>query len=554
VTAEPDPNASVSKCARCGAPLPAGADPEQPCARCLLRVGIEFSPASGQRVPAPSLAELQPHFPRLELLALVGEGGMGAVYKARDRELDRLVALKILTLRDEDGISGSAEFDERFAREARAMARLAHPNIALVYDHGKAGPWSYLVLEYVDGENLRRVMRTRQVKPSEALRWVGEICSALQYAHENGVVHRDIKPENVLVDAKGRVKVVDFGLAKLLDRRPGEATLTATQQSLGTWHYMAPEQYERPQIVDHRADIYSLGVVLYELLTGQVPVGRFDLPSQKIQVDVRVDEVVMKALAREPEKRWQAAGEVKSKVDDIGTGAGAPPEPAHAPRRWSPLAIVAAVLGALTLGVVGVLVLFFVFALSGPTTDSAIPASPGVTLRELVVLLPLVLGAAAVTIILLALRRRARRADPSRAQPLPTRAPTPVRTPSVLAIVLTTAGAFVVFSFVAFTALVVFDPGDESSGLLVALGLLLSVVGATAGVGYGMWLRHRRSGSPTASPGTGSAAHTARVRAIWPWILGAVVLGFLALVTLLFFGYLVMPQADAGVPPAPIVR
>jgi hypothetical protein len=310
----------------------------------LLKVGLEASASAlpGVRVPAPSLTELQPHFPRLELLALVGEGGMGAVYKARDKHLDRVVALKILTLRSEDG----AQFDERFAREARAMARLSHPNIAAVYEHGKAGPWSFLVLEYVDGENLRRVLRTRSVSPAEALRWVGEICAALQYAHEQGVVHRDIKPENVLVDAKGRVKVVDFGLAKLLGGKPGEGTLTGSQQQLGTWHYMAPEQYERPQSVDHRADIYSLGVVLYELLTGQVPIGRFDPPSQKIAVDVRVDEVVLKALAREPEKRWQAAKDVQNQVDGLAKDAprAVPASSGRSGRGWIYAAIAAGVL------------------------------------------------------------------------------------------------------------------------------------------------------------------------------------------------------------------
>ena len=361
-------------CERCGAPLTAAEAAAKSCPRCLLRVGMEASAASAglRRRPAPTLTELQPHFPRLELLALVGEGGMGCVYKARDRELERIVALKVLTLEGDD----SAPFDERFAREARAMARLSHPNIAAVHDHGKAGPWSYLVMEYVDGENLRRVLRSRTVEPADALRWVGEICAALQYAHEHGVVHRDIKPENVLVDAKGRVKVVDFGLAKLLDRRPGEATLTQTQQSLGTWHYMAPEQYERPQSVDHRADIYSLGVVLYELLTGQVPVGRFDLPSQRIAVDVRVDEVVVKALAREPEKRYQAVSEVKSRVDDIGSGA---PPPASTPASTATSTTKKRGTWAvwLTLGCLGAVLLFFgVFVLPMLFMRSRVEALP----------------------------------------------------------------------------------------------------------------------------------------------------------------------------------
>jgi predicted Ser/Thr protein kinase len=305
-------------CPRCGARLTRDESASGACPRCLLRAGMQSSASAPRRAPPPSLTELAPHFPRLELLELVGEGGMGAVYKARDLQLGRLIALKILLV----DASGEARWSERFAREARAMARLAHPNIAAVYEHGAAGPWSYLAMEYVDGANLRAILRSRAVEPAEALRWVSEICAALQYAHERGVVHRDIKPENVLIDAQGRVKVVDFGLAKLLDRRPGEATLTQSQESMGTWHYMAPEQYERPQTVDHRADIYSLGVVFYELLTGQVPVGRFDPPSQRVSIDVRLDEVVLRALAREPAKRWQAAGDVQAQVDGLGAERG----------------------------------------------------------------------------------------------------------------------------------------------------------------------------------------------------------------------------------------
>jgi serine/threonine-protein kinase len=244
---------------------------------------------------------------------------MGAVYKARQLELDRLVALKILP---SHGASDPA-FAERFAREARALARLNHPNIVAVYDFGRtADGLYYFLMEYVDGVNLRQAMHAGQMNPQEALAIVPQICDALELAHEEGVVHRDIKPENILIDKRGRVKIADFGLAKLMAH--GEqasldspASLTGTQQVMGTVRYMAPEQMEGTKAVDHRADIYSLGVVFYELLTGELPVGRFAPPSKKVHIDVRLDEVVLRALEKEPEHRYQHATDVKSAIEQV---------------------------------------------------------------------------------------------------------------------------------------------------------------------------------------------------------------------------------------------
>ena len=167
----------------------------------------------------------------------------------------------------------------------------------------------YFIMEYVDGVNLRQLIQSGQCKPEEALRIVPLICEALQFAHDEGIVHRDIKPENILLDKRGRLKIADFGLAKLLGRgaggspaTPGDYTLTGPWQVMGTPNYMAPEQMDDPLKVDHRADIYSLGVVFYEMLTGELPRGRFAPPSQKVQVDVRLDEVVLRALEQEPER------------------------------------------------------------------------------------------------------------------------------------------------------------------------------------------------------------------------------------------------------------
>ncbi|MGB7158600.1 MAG: serine/threonine-protein kinase, partial [Tepidisphaeraceae bacterium] len=185
-------------------------------------------------------------------------------------------------------------------------------------------PFFYFIMEFVDGANLRQALLAKTLEPKQALAIVPQICDALQYAHDEGIVHRDIKPENVLLDKKGRVKIADFGLAKLLQKTPLNYTLTQTYVTMGTPHYMAPEQTERPLEVDHRADIYSLGVVFYEMLTGELPLGRFAAPSQKSQCDARLDDVVFKTLEKEPGRRYQQASEVKTGVQE----ASASPPPA----------------------------------------------------------------------------------------------------------------------------------------------------------------------------------------------------------------------------------
>jgi predicted Ser/Thr protein kinase len=274
------------------------------------------APSGAGGFEPPSVPEIAKLFPQLEILDLIGHGGMGAVYKARQPSLDRVVALKILPARARN----DAAFADRFTREARALAKLSHANIVAVYDFGQAGNLHYFVMEYVDGPNLRQLEATGKLTPREALKIIPQVCEALQFAHDEGIVHRDIKPENVLLDKKGRVKIADFGLAKLLDQRPQDFRLTGTKDVMGTPHYMAPEQVENPQAVDHRADIYSLGVVFYELLTGELPLGRFGPPSSRVQdvkIDVRLDEVVLRALEREPDRRYQQASQVKTDLENI---------------------------------------------------------------------------------------------------------------------------------------------------------------------------------------------------------------------------------------------
>jgi tRNA A-37 threonylcarbamoyl transferase component Bud32 len=272
---------------------------------------IQSAARSSKSAKPPTEAELAVHFPELEVMELIGAGGMGAVYKARQPKLDRLVALKILS----SDLARDPAFAERFDREARLLARLSHPNIVTVFDSGVAGPFAYLMMEFVDGVNLRQAMKAGRFTPPEALALVLDICAALKFAHEQGILHRDIKPENILIDSRGQVKIADFGIAKLTGEA-GKDVLTLTQRGfvLGSPHYMAPEQFESPGDVDERADIYSLGVVLYELLTGELPLGRFAPPSKKSAVDARIDEIVMRTLEREPELRFQTVGDVKTEM------------------------------------------------------------------------------------------------------------------------------------------------------------------------------------------------------------------------------------------------
>jgi tRNA A-37 threonylcarbamoyl transferase component Bud32 len=326
--------AETKNCPKCGAE-PSPSAPFGICPKCLIEAGLGSDATVDQdsgvntplaadevgagtippaaKFPTPSSETLTRQFPQLEILELLGQGGMGVVYKARQRRLNRLVALKILP----PSVGEQPAFAERFSREAQALARLNHWNIVQVHDFGETDEFFYFIMEFVDGVNLRALIRDGKLKPEEALAIIPQICEALQFAHDEGIVHRDIKPENILIDKRGRLKIADFGLAKLLSRAPEDLSLTGTGQLMGTFGYMAPEQLQEAHAVDHRADIYSLGVVFYEMLTGQLPIGKFDPPSKKVQVDVRLDDVVLHALESEPDRRYQHASEVKTDVESI---------------------------------------------------------------------------------------------------------------------------------------------------------------------------------------------------------------------------------------------
>ena len=307
-------NPANSNCPRCGKPIPENA-PSGLCPACVMSGAATTASQTipNPKSPPPSLKEITAHFPDLEVLEIIGVGGMGAVYKARQPKLDRCVALKILHVHDDD-----PAFEERFNREARVLARLNHPNIVTIFDFGTAGPYHFLLMEHIDGVNLRQAMQAGRFSPDEALTLVQEMCAALKSAHEDGILHRDIKPENILLDSQGRLKIADFGIAKLVGPEDLQNfTLTRQDSVLGSPQYMAPEQIESPENVDQRADIYSLGVVLYELLTGELPLGRFAAPSSKNDIDSRIDEIVFRTLEKERDARFQSAEEVSTSVDTL---------------------------------------------------------------------------------------------------------------------------------------------------------------------------------------------------------------------------------------------
>jgi len=404
-------SAFSNSCPKCGAALPASATAGL-CPRCLLAeamVPTQVDPELSAQPPLPP-EQLAPHFPQLEILECLGRGGMGVVYKARQKSLNRIVALKLLAperVRD-------PQFAERFTREAQALAALNHPNIVTIHDFGQAGGFYYLLMEFVDGVNLRQLLRLRKFTPEEALAIVPPLCDALQFAHERGIVHRDIKPENLLLDKAGRVKVADFGIAKMLGTvsvsgQVGESAApeSATQTTVGTPAYSAPEQKTDPRRVDSRADIYSLGVVFYELLTGELPGKRIELPSAKVHIDVRLDEVVLRALEQEPERRYQTASELKTVIETVvaetlkATGAGSSVPgagPKNGPRettalsapRWSR----AAIAGAAGIGCFLVVVIMWLLDRPGSRDPSFGHTLPQILFRGAVLPAGLVAGLA----------------------------------------------------------------------------------------------------------------------------------------------------------------
>ena len=285
----------------------------------LLDVGLESTSGQQSRKhhawTPPGIEELQRMLPQYEIREFIARGAMGAVYKGVQSTLKRIVAIKVLPPEIEDG---DLQFAARFKHEAQAMAHLSHPNIVAVFDAGEtAGGLLYFVMEFIEGTDVAQyIASVGIVEPQRAMQITTAVCDALAFAHEEGIIHRDIKPSNIIIDQRGRVKVADFGLAKTINT--GSALLTQSSVAMGTPDFIAPESFILDIKVDQRADIYAVGVMLYQMLTGRIPRGRFEMPSEMVEeMDPRLDDIVDKAMKTDREMRYSTAVEMMRDVEQI---------------------------------------------------------------------------------------------------------------------------------------------------------------------------------------------------------------------------------------------
>ena len=297
----------------------------------LLReaAGTDGKPPSDPRFwQPPTPEELQSRLTGYVIEAFLARGGMGAVYRGMQTSLERAVAIKILPpqLSEHD-----ASFAQRFKQEARAMAQLNHPGIVKVFDFGEMSDGTlFFIMEFIDGTDVgQMVARQGRLSSAHALAVTAHVCDALQYAHELGIVHRDIKPANIMVGIDGQVKVADFGLAKSF--RSSHTSLTVTGHVMGTVHFVAPEALTLGSSVDHRADIYAMGVMLYQMLTGRLPQGIFEMPSLLVKgLDPRYDLIVASAMREDRNARYQSIREMRRALDGIIT------QPIYVPAKPTP--------------------------------------------------------------------------------------------------------------------------------------------------------------------------------------------------------------------------
>ena len=254
---------------------------------------------------------------RYELLEKIGEGGMGVVYKAKCHLLNRFVAVKIL----KSELSDDEDFVIRFKREATSIAKLSHPNIVNIHDVGSENNINFIIMEYINGKTLKQIIKENgRLSSQKTLDIVLQVAKALENAHSNNIIHRDIKPDNIMITQDNMVKIMDFGIAKVMDSR----TITISNKVMGTAHYFSPEQ-AKGNVVDFRTDIYSLGIVMYEMVTGQVPYNAESsitiammhiqepaIPPIKIITNIpeNINQVILKAMEKDPMKRYQTANEM----------------------------------------------------------------------------------------------------------------------------------------------------------------------------------------------------------------------------------------------------
>jgi serine/threonine protein kinase len=257
---------------------------------------------------APNAADLAPLFPNYEMQGLIASGGMGAVYCAVQKSLDRTVALKILPVE----FSADAAFCAGFEAEAKAMARLNHPNLVGVFEFGEVEGMLYIIMEFVPGKSIFHSAHGTAIDQSRVLQLVTRICDGLAHAHENGIIHRDIKPSNILLDLNAQPKIGDFGLARPADREMEEG-----EEIFGTPHYTAPEVVNDPHSVDHRADIFSVGVMLHELLTGKLPADDPRPASMIARCDIRFDSIIKRATQPLPSARYASVAEMGRELQGI---------------------------------------------------------------------------------------------------------------------------------------------------------------------------------------------------------------------------------------------
>jgi len=274
------------------------------CPRCGTRFLLDDAAPDRDRGHTYSLTP-GTTFSGLRIERPLGARGMAEVYLATQLSLERLVAVKILP----EWLSEKPQGLARFHREAKVLAELKNPNIVSVIDRGETDDGRhYIVMDYIDGENLRRRMTRKKLSCAETVQLISALCDALEHAHERGVVHRDLKPGNILFDTSGRPHVADFGLARLAGEHGVVPSVTMSNAVVGTRGYMSPEQLASSKYIDRRTDIFALGVILYELLTGELPVGAWSPPSAARQdIGPVFDDVVARALKPDPEQRYESA-------------------------------------------------------------------------------------------------------------------------------------------------------------------------------------------------------------------------------------------------------